>query len=437
MNKQKKLNTVLVVDASGRGAALVHKYSQSPHVSKIIAIPGNEMMRINASIPVKIFPNLKTTSVSEIVTIAKKEKVSLVDVAQDNAVEAGVTDALLAQGFKVVGPTKEAGQLEWDKAWSRNFMKKYNLPIPSYNVFHSSKEALLFVRKFPKKKWFIKASGLAEGKGAIPAESIKEAEDAISQMAKFGKSGETFVIEEWLEGEEFSMFALTDGKKFMIAGCAQDHKRLLDGDLGPNTGGVGCSTPPLIVSKTIYAQGKTIIEKTLKGLQKEGRPYRGVLYLGAIVVKRKVYIIEFNARWGSPEAEVLVPGIKDDLFELGMQITDGKLRKNTLRTDGLSRVVLTGSLRSGLEPKNRELFGLESLLKEKEIIFYGTRVSKVGKRFYVSSGRLFHLVASGKNVIEARKKAYRAMSQLFIEGNYLHFRTDIGWRDVERMYKKK
>lgn len=429
--------TVLVIDSSGRGAALVHKYSLSPHVAKVIAIPGNEMMQINSKVPVKIFPTLKTTSVSEIVKIAKKEKVHLVDVAQDNAVEAGVTDALLKENFQVVGPTKNAGRLEWDKAWSRDFMKKYKLPIPAYHIFNSEKEAVLFVKKFPKKKWFVKASGLAEGKGAIPATNLEEALSAISEMAKFGKSGETFVIEEWLDGEEFSMFALTDGNKFLIAGCAQDHKRLLDGDKGPNTGGVGCSTPPLIVSKAIYNQGKKIIEKTLQGLQKEKTPYKGVLYLGAIVVNKKVYIIEFNARWGSPEAEVLVPGIQDDLFEIGIEIANGKLKRNILKTDGKSRVVVTGSLRPGVDPQKRELFGLDTLLKNKEVIFYGTRVTKEKNKFFVSSGRLFHLIGSGKNVLEARKKTYDSMSTLFIEGNSLHFRTDIGWRDVERIYKKR
>lgn len=429
--------TVLVIDSSGRGAALVHKYSLSPHVAKVIAIPGNEMMQINSKVPVKIFPTLKTTSVSEIVKIAKKEKVHLVDVAQDNAVEAGVTDALLKENFQVIGPTKNAGRLEWDKAWSRDFMKRYKLPIPAYHIFNSEKEAVLFVKKFPKKKWFVKASGLAEGKGAIPATNLEEALSAISEMAKFGKSGETFVIEEWLDGEEFSMFALTDGNKFLIAGCAQDHKRLLDGDKGPNTGGVGCSTPPLIVSKAIYNQGKKIIEKTLQGLQKEKTPYKGVLYLGAIVVNKKVYIIEFNARWGSPEAEVLVPGIQDDLFEIGIEIANGKLKRNILKTDGKSRVVVTGSLRPGVDSQKRELFGLDTLLKNKEVIFYGTRVTKEKNKFFVSSGRLFHLIGSGKNVLEARKKTYDSMSTLFIEGNSLHFRTDIGWRDVERIYKKR
>lgn len=427
--------TVLVVDASGRGAALVHKYSQSPRVSKIIAIPGNELMDLNSKVPVKIYPDLKTTSTSEILAICKKEKVDLVDVAQDNAVEAGVSDVLLENGFKVVGPIRSAGQIEWDKAWARRFMEKYKLPIPGYHIFNSEKEAIKFLKRSSRRKWFIKASGLAEGKGAIPAENLKESLAAIKQIGKFGKSGETFVIEEWLDGEEFSMFAITDGNTYQVIGSAQDHKRLFTGDEGPNTGGMGCSTPALIVNSKIFKQGEEIFKKTIQGLKKEGRLYKGVLYLGGIMVKEKVYIIEFNARWGSPEAEVLVPGITNDLVDIGLKVFEGKLKSMKIKTDGKARIAVTGALRPGAETKKRELFGLDSVIKIPGITVYGARVFKKGKKYYVSGGRLFQLVAEGKNVIDARRHAYDAMSQLFIERNNLHFRIDIGWHDVARMQK--
>ncbi len=429
--------TVVVIDLSGRGAALVHKYSESNQVGNIIAIPGNELMAINSKVPVKIFPGLKTTSVKEILTICKKLKADLVDVAQDNAVEAGVADALLAEGFNVVGPTRDAGRIEWDKAWARDFMKKYDIPVPVYKVFTSKKNAIEFVKKNPKMKFFIKASGLAEGKGAIPAENLQQALFAIDQMGKFGEAGNTFVIEEWLMGEEFSMFAATDGKSYQIIGNAQDHKRFYTGDEGPNTGGVGCSTPPLVVSKPVYKQAEMIVKKAIEGLAKEGTPYKGVLYLGAIVVNGKVFVIEFNARWGSPEAEVLVPGIKSDLFELGMSIVENKLNSFKIKIDGLARVAVTGSLRAGVENKKRRLFGLENVLKIPGVIVYGTRITYEKNNYFVSSGRLFHIVGSGKTVIEARSKAYAAMSLLHIEGNNLHYRTDIGYRDVERLAKNR
>ncbi len=425
--------TVVVIDSGGRGAVLIQKYSESNLVGQIIAIPGNDLMALNSKKLVKIFPELKTTSIPEILAICKKFEVDLIDVAQDNAVEAGLVDRLIEQGFKVIGPTRAAGQIEWDKAWARDFMKKYGIPSPLYKVFDSRKRAVEFINKNPGKKFFVKASGLAEGKGALPAETKAEAFAAIDQMSKFGEAGKTFVIEEWLIGEEFSMFALADGKTFQIIGSAQDHKRLFDGDLGPNTGGIGCSTPALIVNKSIYNQAEDIIKKTVIGLAKENRPYSGILYLGAIVVEEKVYVIEFNARWGDPEAEVLVPGIKNDLYQLSLAAANQMLTKEKITLDGKARIVVTGSLRSGAESKKRELFGVNDLLKLPGVMFFGTRVTEEKNRYFVSSGRLFHVVAEGKNVIEARQKAYEALSLLYIEGNNLHFRTDIGWRDVERI----
>ena len=427
--------TVLVVDSGGRGAVLVHKYSQSKHVGRILAVPGNELMQINSKKPVEIFPKLKTTDVSKIINICKTEKVDLVDVAQDNAIEAGLVDSLLEEKIKAVGPTKAAGRIEWDKAWARDFMKKYNIPHPKFVVFNEAKEAKKFIAKNPNKKFFVKASGLAEGKGAIPAENKKEAIWAIDQMTRFGSAGETFVIEEWLTGEEFSMFALCDGKTYQIVGSAQDHKRLYDGDMGPNTGGIGSSSPPLIVNKNIYKQADPIIKKTIEGLAKERRIYKGVLYLGAMAVEGKVFVIEFNSRWGDPEAEVLVPGILNDFYELGTLVYQGRLNTIKPKTDNKTRIAVTGSLRAGAEAKKRELFGLNEVLKLPGIAVYGSRVIRENGKYFVSSGRLFHLVSEGKSIIEARRKAYDAMSLLYIEGNNLHFRSDIGWRDLERSFK--
>ncbi len=431
-----KKAVVAVIDAGGRGAALIHKYSQSPSVGQIIAIPGNDLMQVNSRVPTRTFQDLKTTNVEEIIKLCKKFNVDLVDVAQDNAVEAGLVDRLLEEGFKVIGPTQAAGQIEWDKAWARNFMKKYNIPSPAYKVCTSQKEGLDFIKNRKAGQWFIKASGLAEGKGAIPAEDKEEAINAIKQMVRFGKAGETFLIEEWLDGEEFSFFAISDGETYQIIGGAQDHKRLYNGDFGPNTGGVGCSTPPLVVDKKIYSQAEKIIKQTIDGLRKENRKYSGIIYLGAIVVKNKVFVIEFNARWGDPEAEVLIPGIKNDFYKLCSQVAQGKLSEVKLSTDGLARVAVTGLLNPDTNTGVRKLSGLARILKNEGVIFYPARVIKVKNNYFVSSGRLFHVVGSGKTVIEARAKAYEAISGLFVEGNSLHYRTDIGWRDMARQQQR-
>lgn len=257
---QKKL-TVLVIDGGGRGSTLVDKYSQSPLVKKIIAIPGNDLMTLNNSKPVKIYPELKTTSVSEIINICRQKKVDLVDVAQDNAIAVGLVDQLTKNGISVFGPTQKAGQLEWDKSWSRQFMKKYQLPIPEFHVFNNPKSGYQFLDSISDRPWFIKASGLAEGKGVIPANNNSEAKSAISGMSHFGQSGQTYLLEEWLIGEEFSAFAVVDGTDFQIIGFAQDHKRVNDGDQGPNTGGMGCVSNPRIVDQNVISQVQNIFQK--------------------------------------------------------------------------------------------------------------------------------------------------------------------------------
>jgi phosphoribosylamine--glycine ligase len=427
--------TVAVIDSGGRGAALVYKYSLSPQVKKIIAIPGNDLMQLNSKLPIITFPNLKTTDIPSIIKICEENKVDLVDVAQDSAVEAGLIDKLIENNLKVIGPSRAAGQIEWDKVWARNFMKKYKLPIPLYKACSSETEGISFIKKQTNKKWFVKASGLADGKGVIPADNNNEAITAIKSMSDFGESGSTYVIEEALIGEEFSMFAISDGKTFQVIGSAQDHKRLFNGDLGPNTGGMGCVSNPLVIDKNIFKQAKEIINTTIKGLAKEGRPYTGILYLGGMVVRKKVYVIEFNARWGDPEAQVIVPGIKNDLYKLSMSVVNNKLSKTKVKTDNKTRIVVVGSLRSDVDANNLELFGIKEILKTKDTMLFGTRVKKVKNKYIVGSGRLFHVMATGKNVTDARKTVYNAMSLLFVEGNNLHYRTDIGWRDLERIDK--
>lgn len=455
-----QMKTVVVIDGGGRGSALVDKYAQSKLVGKIIVIPGNLLMQINTAKKVEIYPELKTTSIQEILEICKKKKVDLVDVAQDNAVETGLVDALLKSGFCVVGPTRAAGQIEWDKAWSREFMKKHNISSPEFEIFSSQKDGIKYVKKQKEGAWFIKAAGLAEGKGAIPARNKKEAIEAIKEMGRFGKAGEVYLVEKWIQGdlsEEFSAFALCDGENFMIVGYAQDHKRVNNGDEGENTGGMGCSNPPLIVDKKVARQVEEIFKKTLQGLKYEGRPYKGVLYLGGIVIskksssrhpelvsgsqdlEKKVFIIEFNARWGDPEAQAILSGIKNDLYKISEAIFKGNIKKLKIQTDSKSRIVVAACSKGYpvdySKVRGKQIFGLETVIKMKGIKVYGAGVKVENKKYLANGGRLFYIVAEGNNVIEAREKAYAAMSHIYIEGNNLHFRTDIGYRDVSRLIK--
>lgn len=442
-------NTVLVIDGGGRGSALVDKYAQSPHVKKIIAVPGNDLMKINTHKPVETYQKIKTTNTSEILKLCKDKKVNLVDVAQDNAVEAGLVNLLSDNGIFVVGPTKEAGEIEWNKAWARKFGQKYDLPQPFFKICLSENEGIKFLKDQPDQKWFVKTAYLAEGKGALPAKNNKEAIERLKEIKKFKEAGKVFLIEKWLKGdddfaEEFSTFVFSDGKNYKLIGSAQDHKRALNHDKGENTGGMGCSFPPLVLTSEILGKiQKNILDKTINGLRIEGRSYKGVLYLGGMIIRLKgkltPYVIEFNARWGDPEAQVILPGIVNDLFEVSMAIAQGNIKNLKIRTDGKTRIVVTGASKgypdNYEEVKNKQIYGLKEAKKIDGVKVYGAGIKENHGKYYAHGGRLFYIVGEGKNVIDARQKAYEAMSLISIEGNNLHFRTDIGWRDVERLKK--
>ncbi len=442
-------NTVLIVDGGGRGATLVDKYAQSVHVGRVIAVPGNDLMGINTDKPVKTYPKLKTTSVPEIMEICEAESVDLVDIAQENAIEVGLVDTLLKRGIPVVGPTKASGEIESGKKYSREFGERHNLPQPSFKICLSEQEGIDYLKSQPDQPWFIKASGLAEGKGALPAKNSEEAIKKISEMKGFkNDAGRVFLIEKWLKGddgsngEEFSTFVYSDGEHYRVNGSAQDNKRVNNFDEGVNTGGMGCSSPPLILTPDLMRDVELrILDKTIKGLREEGRPYKGVLYLGGMVIREEgklsPYVIEFNARWGDPEVQVVLPGLMSDLFEVSMAIAQGDISNIQLQTDNKARVVITGASKGyPIDYKQvvgKEIHGLNEVRKIDGVRLYGAGVKVEGGKYYANGGRLFYIVGEGKTIIDARQKAYEAMSIVSIDGNNLHFRTDIGWRDVQRL----
>ncbi|MCJ7804309.1 phosphoribosylamine--glycine ligase, partial [Patescibacteria group bacterium] len=362
-------------------------------------------------------------------------------------VEVGLVDVLTKKGIPVIGPTRKAGQIEWDKAWAREFGERHKLPQPSFKICFSEREGINYLKKQANQSWFIKAAYLAEGKGALPAKNNKEAIEKVKEMKRFGKSGKVFLIEKWLKGEdgfseEFSTFVFSDGENYKMIGSAQDHKRANNFDEGENTGGMGCSAPPLVLSPDLLKKiEKQILDKAILALNKEGRPYRGVFYLGGMLIKQKgklnPYVIEFNARWGDPEAQVILPGLTNDLFEISMAIAKGDISNLKIKTDGKARVVVAGASRgypgNYQEVKGKRIYGLDKARKVKGVKVYGAGIKEENGKYYANGGRLFYIVGEGKTVIEARRKAYEAMSLVYIEGNNLHFRTDIGWRDIQRL----
>ncbi len=422
---------VLVLDGGGRGSILVEKYLKSKNVEAVLAIPGNDFIRYQQH--VTTFPNIKTTDIKQIIKIAKKEKVCLVDVAQDDAVSAGLVDALRKNKIDAFGPTRLAGQIEWDKSWSRNFMKKFQLPSPAFKAFNSEQSGIEYINGQQDNKWYVKASGLAAGKGAIPAKNNADAIDAIKEMGKFGNAGSKYLIEQYLEGEEFSAFAAVNASKFRIIGYAQDHKRVSDGDAGPNTGGMGCSSPPKIITREIENQVEKIFKKTVKGLVELNRPYTGILYMGGIIdAHGKVWIIEFNARWGDPEAQVILPAVNNDYYDFVTNVLSASLPQ--IKKDKKYRVTVAAT--SNGYPGNytkelgKKIIGLDKIVSNNRI--FGAGIKKEGKDWTVAGGRLFYVLGEGANVAQARKIAYNALSKITIDHGLLHYRKDIGYRDLER-----
>lgn len=432
---------VIVVDGGGRGAAIVHALSKSPHVGEIHAVPGNDGMSLNTgNIPVITHQDLKTTSVDQIVDLADDLKPAFVTVDQENAMEKRLANRLIERGHNVVGPTREAGVVEWSKSETRTLGEKIGLAQPTFVLCPSVYEGINYLGGKPDDQGYaVKTVGLAEGKGVIITKNRKETIGAMTALTH--KYKEPFLLEELLEGEEFSSFAVSDGETFQIIGEAQDHKRVDDFDLGKNTGGMGASTPPLVLTPELKAQiQKDIFEKTFNALRDSGKPYKGILYLGGMIVNRggkdSPFVIEFNARWGDPEVQCILPGLITDYYELCMAVAEGNLNKLKIEHDRKPRVVVTGASRGYPDDysvvKGRRISNLPTGVDG--VTVYTAGVKKDDQGFVANGGRLFYVVGEGRNnVIEARQRAYGAMAVISVEGNNLHYRTDIGWRDVERL----
>lgn len=432
---------VLVIGQNGREHALAKAYAKSNKVKKVIMTPGNGLTDFTNK-KIQNYSDVGMMDFEKIVGAIKKEDIDLVDVGQDDVIAAGYVDKLEKLGIAAFGPSQKASELEWDKQWARNFMVKYNLPTPKFKSFSDKKKGINYINSLPEQILFIKAAGLAFGKGVIRAENKKEAVEAVHEMSKFGKSGETFLIEEALIGEEFSLFAICDGENFVVAKSAQDHKRIFDGDQGPNTGGVGSVAPTGVIDNSvIHRIEESIFKPLLKGMKKEGRPYKGILYLGGMLTKDGVKIIEFNCRWGDPETEVILPSIKTDYLNVVEAVREQKLKETKIIFDKKVRISIAGCSKGYpgdySAAKGKEIFGLTEAMKIPGISIFGSGIKRKGKRFFANGGRIFHLVAEGENILEARKKAYEAMVLINIEEDNLHYRKDIGWRDVERMRKEK
>ena len=412
---------VLVIGGGGREHAIVHALSKSSKVTEIYAAPGNAGISKLA-----MCVNIKDTEVEKLVEFAKSEKIDLVVVGPEASLAVGIIDALTAAGIKAFGPTKAAARIESSKNFAKDLMLKYNIPTARYEVFDDYESAISFVKISPFPT-VLKYDGLAAGKGVVIAENFEEAEVALKDMLlddKFGKG--KVVIEEYLEGPEFSFMCFVDGENVYPLQLAQDHNRAYDGDKGPNTGGMGAYSPlPFITEKDYEYALNEIMIPTAKAMVNEDVPFKGVLYGGLMKTKKGIKVIEFNARFGDPETEVVLPRLTSDIYDAFMAVIDGKEPVLTWDNKYTIGVVMASK---GYPGDYKKGFVIENATSD-NIYHMGTKFDENGN-YVTNGGRVLFVVASADTLEEANKKANALVDE--IKCDNLFHRTDIG----AKAYKK-
>ena len=412
---------VLVIGGGGREHAIVHALSKSSKVTEIYAAPGNAGISKLA-----MCVNIKDTDVSNLVAFAKDEKIDLVVVGPEAALAVGVVDEMQKAGIPAFGPTKAVAQIESSKNFAKDLMSKYNIPTARYEVFEDYESAISFVKISPFPT-VIKYDGLAAGKGVVIAENYEEAEAALKDMLlddKYGKG--KVVIEEYLEGPEFSFMCFVDGENVYPLQLAQDHKRAYDGDKGPNTGGMGAYSPlPFITEKDYNEALNQIMIPTAKAMVNEGNPFKGVLYGGLMKTKKGIKVIEFNARFGDPETEVVLPRLTSDIYDAFMAIVNGTEPKLVWDNKCTIGIVMASK---GYPGDYKKGFIIENATSD-NIYHMGTKFDDNGN-YLTNGGRVLFVVASADTLEEANKKANALVDEIKCEN--LYHRTDIG----AKAYKK-
>lgn len=419
---------VLVIGSGGREHALAWKLAQSPRVDKLFVAPGNGgTAAIAENVPIGF------TDVDALLKFAQQNAIDLTVIGQEAASDAGVVDAFQAAGLAIFGPTKAATQIESSKAFSKLLMQDENIPTATFKNFDEAAAARDYVkdRQLPI---VIKASGLAEGKGVVIAQNVAEAEAAIDDMMVqkvFGESGNTIVIEDFLKGQEVSMHALCDGKQSVLFPASQDHKQIHDGDQGPNTGGMGVFAPvPWVTNTHLQTIKTTIVEPALKGMQAKNAAFTGCLYPGLMIDGAAVNVVEFNARFGDPEAETYMRLFDGDLYETLLACTQGTLdpASVTWKSGTAITVALASAGYPGKYQKGLPISGIEEAAAQPDIVIFqaGTTHDETG--YKTAGGRVLYVTATGADINEARQKAYAAIEYIKFEG--MQFRTDIGLRPV-------
>lgn len=417
---------ILLVGGGGREHALIHQFNKSDKVDKIYCAPGNGGIgaeAVNVDIPVM--------DKEKMVAFAKENNIDMVFVAPDDPLADGMVDAFEAQGIRAFGPRADAAIIEASKVFSKNIMKKYNIPTAKYEVFDNSEAAISYIKDNNLAPVVVKADGLALGKGVLIAQTVEEGVQAVKTIMedkKFGSSGNNVVIEEFLTGPEVSVLAFTDGKCVKPMVSSKDHKRALDGDRGLNTGGMGTISPnPYYTDEIAEICQKTIFEPTINAMNKEGRPFKGCLYFGLMITPDGPKVIEYNARFGDPEAQVVLPRLKTDLVDICNAVIDETLSELDIEwySDCSACVVVASGGYPESYKKGFEIKGLDQngqISDDVTVYHAGTKLEN-GK-YLTAGGRVLGITAMGETLEKALNTAYSAVSKLSFED--MQYRTDIG-----------
>ncbi len=416
---------ILVVGSGGREHTIIRKLKESPRVDKIYAAPGNGGISRDAECV-----SIGAMDKEGISDFALKNNIDIVFVAPDDPLAAGMVDALNEKGIRAFGPKANAAIIESSKVFSKNLMKKYGIPTADYEVFDDPSKVMEYIDSKNRYPVVIKADGLALGKGVIIALDRNEAQAAVKEIMedkKFGDSGNNVVVEEFLTGPEVSVLAFTDGKVVKPMVSSKDHKRAYDNDEGLNTGGMGTISPnPYYTDEIAEICRKTIFEPTIAAMNSEGRPFKGCLYFGLMITPNGPKVIEYNARFGDPEAQVVLPRLKTDLVDIIEAVIDEKLGELDIEwsEDAAACVVMASGGYPLSYPKGLEISGLDDNGQVEGATVYHAGTKLENGKFYTNGGRVLGITASGKTLDEALAKAYSAVEKITFDG--AHYRKDIG-----------
>jgi len=420
---------ILVVGSGGREHALVWKIIQSPKVSKIYCAPGNAGISQMAQCI-----NIGADKVSELADFAKEIKIDLTVVGPELSLSLGIVDEFTKRGLKIFGPTKTATEIESSKIFSKYMMKKYQIPTADYHTFTDHQEARNYIeqKEFPL---VLKADGLAAGKGVFIIHNLKAAVnalDSVMQQKIFGDAGSQVIIEDFLEGEEVSVLAFSDGTNVVPMVASQDHKKIYDHDLGPNTGGMGAYSPvPFYSYNTENEVLNSVLKPIISGMKKEGREYKGVIYAGLINTRNGLKVLEFNARFGDPETQVILPRLNTDIIDIFLAVIEGKLSQLDITWKDDSAVCVIAA--SGGYPvtyqKGKVISGLEELGNENELMAFHAGTKYRGSDIITSGGRVLGITALAGSIDAARKKAYNGLEKISFEKIY--YRKDIALKAIK------